>query len=106
MTQGQVILTVAVVALGTILTRFVPFWVFPAGRERPAFVRYLGQVLPAAAMGLLVVYCYKEVSLSVAYLPEFVAGAVVVLLQWWKKNLFLSLVGGCAFFVLLLQLPL
>ena len=56
MTTAQRIITIAAVVLGTVLTRFLPFLVFPAGRETPGYIRYLGRFLPAAALGLLMVY--------------------------------------------------
>ena len=57
MTNAQMILTVVIIMAATMLTRFLSFLVFPAGKETPAFVRYLGKVLPAAAMSMLVIYC-------------------------------------------------
>ena len=56
MTLLQQILTVAVVVLGTMTTRFLPFLLFPEGRQPPAFIRYLGTVLPSAVIGLLVIF--------------------------------------------------
>ena len=48
MTLTQQIITVAVVALGTMITRFLPFLVFPSGKPTPKYVQYLGTVLPSA----------------------------------------------------------
>lgn len=61
MTITQQIITVAVVVLGTMTTRFLPFLIFPEGKEPPAVITYLGTVLPYAVIGLLVVYCLKDV---------------------------------------------
>lgn len=55
MTLTQQILTIAMVVLGTAVTRFLPFLIFPAGRPTPKYIRYLGRVLPCAVFGLLVV---------------------------------------------------
>lgn len=63
MTLTQQLITIGMVILGTVLTRFLPFLLFPAGRPTPRYVRYLGTVLPSAVFGLLVVYCLKDVSL-------------------------------------------
>lgn len=60
MTVTQSVITIAAVVLGTMTTRFLPFLVFPEGREPPAFIRYLGTVLPYAVIGLLLVYCLKD----------------------------------------------
>ena len=61
MTTTQAIITIAAVVLGTMATRFIPFIIFPEGKNPPEFVKYLGTVLPYAAIGLLVIYCLKEV---------------------------------------------
>ena len=60
MTTIQRIVTILVVVLGTMITRFVPFFIFPEGKTPPAFITYLGTVLPYAVIGLLVVYCLKD----------------------------------------------
>lgn len=61
MTTTQAIITIAAVVLGTMATRFIPFIIFPEGKNPPEFVKYLGTVLPYAAIGLLVIYCLKDV---------------------------------------------
>ena len=63
MTLTQQIITIAIVVLGTMLTRFLPFLLFPAGKPTPKYVRYLGKVLPPAVFGMLVIYCLKNVSI-------------------------------------------
>ena len=74
MTVTQSVITIAAVVLGTMTTRFLPFLVFPEGREPPAFIRYLGAVLPYAVIGLLLVYCLKDaVFASYHALPELIA---------------------------------
>ena len=73
MTLTQEILTIAAVVAGTMATRFLPFLLFPEGRQPPAFVRYLGTVLPSAVIGLLVVFCLKDaVFTSWHGLPEVI----------------------------------
>ena len=106
MTQAQQLLTVAAVVLGTMLTRFLPFLVFPAGKETPKFIKYLGIYLPAAVFGLLVVYCLKNVTpLSFSYgIPELISIAVVVLLHLWRRQMLLSIAGGTVCYMLLIQL--
>ena len=42
MTILQQIITIAAVVLGTMVTRFLPFIVFPEGKEPPRVIRYLG----------------------------------------------------------------
>jgi branched-subunit amino acid transport protein AzlD len=92
-------------AAGTQLTRWLPFWLFPENKQPPSWVTYLGKVLPPACMGLLVVYCLKDVSwLSAPHgAPELLAIAAVVLLHQWKSNVLLSIAGGTAVYMLLVQ---
>lgn len=106
MTVTQHIITIAAVALGTMLTRFLPFLIFPAGKQTPRYVRYIGKVLPPAVFSLLVVYCLKNVSLLSAPhgLPEAVAIAVVAALHLWKRQMLLSIAGGTVCYMLLVQL--
>ena len=105
MTLQQQLLTIAVVALGTMLTRFLPFLVFPGGKETPKFIQYLGKFLPGAVFGLLVVYCLKHVDLLSGShgIPEAVAIAVVAGLHLWKRQMLLSVAGGTLCYMLLVQ---
>ena len=73
MQNNSTLILTLVMAAGTILTRFLPFILFPDGKQMPRYVEYLGHVLPYATMGILVVYCLKGVSLFSAPfgIPEF-----------------------------------
>lgn len=99
------VLLVVVVALMTMVTRFLPFLIFGEKRKTPAFVTYLGQVLPCAIMGMLVVYCLKDVSvLSSPYgVPELIGCIVVALVHIWKRNSLLSIGIGTVCYMLLVQ---
>ena len=96
---------VAVIAAVTIGLRFLPFWIF-RGRATPAFIEYLGRVLPYAIMGMLVVYCLRGTAvLSAPYgIPELLACGVVVGLHIWKKNTLLSIIAGTVCYMALVQL--
>lgn len=106
MTITEQIIIIAMVVLGTMLTRFVPFLVFPSGKSTPKYIQYLGKALPAAVFGLLVVYCFKDVSLLSGShgIPEVLGATVVILLHLWKKNMFLSIAGGTIIYMILVQL--
>lgn len=106
MTLPQQLITIGMVVLGTLITRFLPFAVFPAGRPTPGYIRYLGKVLPAAVFGLLVVYCLRNVDLLAGShgLPEAIAIAVVAGLHLWKRQMLLSIAGGTVCYMLLVQL--
>ena len=105
LTSAQTLGIILAVAAGTQLTRWLPFWLFPESRKPPAVVLYLGHVLPPAMMGLLVVYCLKGVSwLSPPHgAPELLAIAAVVGLHTWKHNVLLSIAGGTALYMVLVQ---
>ena len=99
------ILTVAVVSVVTISLRFLPFLLF-GRRKTPPFILYLGKVLPYAIMGMLVVFCLRNISFADAPhgLPELISCAAVVLLHVWRRNTLLSIVGGTACYMLLIRL--
>lgn len=106
MTVTEQIITVAMVVLGTALTRFLPFIIFPAGKSTPRYIQYLGKVLPAAVFGLLVIYCLRNVSVFTGSrgIPEMIAILVVVVLHVWKRQMLLSIAGGTVCYMLLVQL--
>ncbi len=99
-------LAIAVIALTTALLRFLPFMVFSRGKKTPQFVLWLGRALPFAVMGMLVVYCLKGVSFvtSPFGIPELISCAVVVALHIWKRNSVLSIAGGTALYILIVNL--
>lgn len=105
MTLTEQMITILMVVLGTMLTRFLPFLLFPADKLTPKYVQYLGNILPAAVFGLLIVYCLKNVSLFSGShgLPELIAIAVVVGLHYWKRQMLLSIAGGTICYMLLVQ---
>lgn len=99
-------LLIAVMSLVTIGLRFLPFLIFGENRKTPDLIAYLGQVLPYAIMGMLVVYCLKGADFTAApyALPELLGCAAVVLLHLWKRNTLLSIGGGTLCYMLLVQL--
>lgn len=96
---------IAVIALVTAGLRFLPFWIFGENRKTPPLIAYLGQVLPYATMGMLVVYCLKGVDLTAAPfgIPEFLGCAVVALLHIWKRSTLLSIGASTVCYMLLVQ---
>ena len=105
MTVTEHIITIGICVLAVQFTRWLPFWVFPANRPIPEYIRYLGKVLPAAMFGMLVIYCYKNIDVLSGYhgIPDFLAGALVLGLHFWKKNMFLSIAAGTIFYMILVQ---
>lgn len=98
------IVLIATMAVVTMLLRFLPFTVFR--KRTPAYISYLGKVLPPAIIGMLVIYSLKDVSVTVAPfgLPEFIAAACVIGAQIWKRNSLLSILSGTVIYMFLLQM--
>lgn len=105
MTLSEQLITIAMVILGTALTRFLPFLIFPAGKPTPKYIQYLEKVLPAAVFGLLVVYCLRNVNLFSGSrgMPEFLSILFVILLHIWKRQMLLSIAGGTILYMVLVQ---
>lgn len=105
LTPFQTFIIILAIAAGTMLTRFLPFLLFPEKKTPPSYITYLGKVLPCAIIGLLVVYCMKGVSLlnSPYGLPEGIAVLCILFLHLWKRNTLLSIAGGTVVYMLLVQ---
>ena len=105
MNSRYVLISVIVCALCTQVTRWLPFLLFGGKKELTKLVRYLGVVLPAAIMAVLVVYCLKGITpLAYPYgLPELLSVALVVVLHAWKGNTLLSIGAGTACYMVLVQ---
>ena len=95
---------VAAMAIVTILLRALPFLLFR--KQTPAYISYLGRVLPPAIIGMLVVYCLKDMtpSLPPFGLPEMIAAACVVIIQAWRRSALLSILSGTVLYMALVQL--
>lgn len=123
LTTGQAIASIAVMAVVTFLTRFLPFLLFDRGESPPKLVLYLGRVLPPAVIAMLIIYCLRSpsiavdpsltenlagwlapiVSFFVGWAPQLIAGAVVIVLHAWKHNNLLSIFGGTVLYMVLIQ---
>ena len=105
LTPVQTLITVVMMVVGTVLTRAIPFILFPSNKKTPTFVLYLGKVLPYSVIGLLVIYCLKGVSLTnPPYgIPEAIAIVCILILHLWKSNTLLSIGAGTVIYMLLVQ---
>lgn len=105
MSMTEQILTIAICALATMATRFLPFIIFREGRPTPALVTYLGKALPSAIFAMLVVYSLRNVDVFSAShgLPEALAIALTVALHLWKRQMLVSIAGGTVCYMLLVQ---
>lgn len=97
---------ILVMGLVTLATRIVPVLIFGRGKKVPDYILYLGKVVPYTAMGLLIVYCLKDVSVVEAPhgIPELIALALVSGTYLWKRNTILSVVVGTAAYMAMVQL--
>ena len=95
---------IAFMAIVTILIRFLPFLVFR--RQTPKYISYLGRVLPSAIIGMLIIYCLKDITPSVHPfgIPELVAVACVAGVQVWKRNSLISILAGTLIYMILVQM--
>ena len=98
------IILIAAMSIGTILLRFLPFLIIR--KETPPYIAYLGRVLPPAIIGMLVIYCLKDVNCTAAPfgLPELNASVCVVGLQVWRRNSLLSILAGTILYMFLTQM--
>ena len=105
MTLLQRVITIGLCATATMLTRFLPFLVFSSKKPLPKYIGYLGQALPAAIFGMLVVYCLKDVDvLSGSHgIPELIGIVFTAVLHLWKRNMLISIAGGTVAYMLLVQ---
>jgi len=105
MSDGYIWSAVAVIALVTALTRFLPFLIFRNEEKVPPFIRKLGRTLPYAVMGMLVVYCLKDVQIVAvsSWAPAALSCLIVTVLYVWKRNTLLSIISGTLCYILLVQ---
>lgn len=106
MTITEQVITISMVVLGTQFTRWIAFLVVPKNKPTPLYMQYLGRVLPSAIFAMLVIYSYKSLDLSSTGtgLAQIIAGLVVIVLQFWKKNMFLSIGFGTILYMVLIQI--
>ena len=98
---------IAAMGLVTFVLRALPFvaaqWI-----EHHPIVRRLGQFLPLAIMTLLL--AHSTLGSARSHIdgpwPELIAVALVIGLQWWRKNALLSILLGTGVYVLLRNVPL
>lgn len=102
------LLIILTIALVTAALRFLPFFIFSGKRPVPEYIAYLGRVLPYSIMAMLVIYCLKGISFTKAPFgaPELISAVLVIILHVWKRNTLVSIIGGTACYMLLVQFVL
>lgn len=106
MIDTHILMTVLVIALITVGLRFLPFIIWSGNKKLPAVIEKFGRLLPYAIMGMLVVYCLKDVNFySISgFAPQLIACIVVAVLYIWKRNTLISIVFGTISYMILIQL--
>jgi branched-subunit amino acid transport protein AzlD len=105
-TMLQHIVIIALVILGTMLTRFLPFLCFPANKPRPKYILFLGKHLPTAVFGFLVIYCLKDVSFLTGHhgIPEMAGIAVTIVVHLLFRKMLCSMLAGTLCYMLIMAL--
>ena len=105
MSFGEQIIIIFMVVLGTVLIRFILFILFSTKKSTPQYIRYLGNFLPSAVFGLLIIYCLKDVSIVTGShgLPEAISIVFVIILHLWKRQMLISIAGGTICYMALVQ---
>ena len=105
LTPVESLLSIAVMAGVTFLTRALPFLLFDRGEKPPRVVLYLGRVLPPAIIAMLIVYCVRGVTFAApaGWVPTLLAGLAAVLLHLWKGNDLISIFGATGLYMVLVQ---
>lgn len=105
LTTLEVLVVLFALVFGTLLTRLLAFVLFPENRRQPQVISFLSLTIPAAMMGLLVVFCLKSTTvLSYPYgLPELISIALIVALHLWRRNVLLSIAVGTLMYMFLVQ---
>ena len=103
--DSQALIMILIMAALTFLIRALPFMLFPGSQKTPAYISYLGKVLPYSIIGMLLVYCLRNVSVTAAPfgLPELISIIVIVFVHIWKHNTLLSIGGGTLLYMFLVQ---
>ncbi|MCR5409725.1 MAG: AzlD domain-containing protein [Lachnospiraceae bacterium] len=99
------IIIIAVMGAVTLATRILPVLIFGRGEKIPDFILYLGKVIPYTAMGLLLVYCLRNVSVTGGShgLPELIALLAVAVSYIFRRNTVLSVIIGTVLYMFLVQ---
>lgn len=105
LTSIQTLIIIIAVTIATMITRFLPFIIFQSSKSSNSYIRYLGQVLPYSAIGLLVIYCLKNVNIKspTNWIPEAISIIFISIIHYWKGNTLLSIGAGTILYMILVQ---
>lgn len=98
-------ITIGVVIIGTLITRFLPFILFPSNKNTPKYIEYLGTVLPFATTGMIIIYCLKDTSFkqSTDLISKIISILFIIIIHKLKSNMLYSIIGGTICYMILIQ---
>lgn len=105
LSASQSIIIIVIAAVCTFATRLFPFALFGSKKEVPKFIKYIGDILPVAIIGVLIVYCLRDFTNGDknTILPQIIAVAATALVHLWKRNTLLSIAVGTIGYMLLIH---
>lgn len=104
--NSYTLIAILVMAIVTFGTRVAPFVLFGKNKTTPRYIVYIGKYLPPAVIAMLIIYCLRNISLSSFPfgIPEAIGIVTVAILHIWKRNNLLSIIGGTAVYMAVVQL--
>lgn len=104
MNNAYILIGIATMSIVTIVLRFIPF-IFLNDKKEYKTLNYLSKVLPCAIMGMLVVYCLKDVKLDDVsnFLPSLIASSTVAISYILRRKTLLSILLGTVIYMVLIQ---
>lgn len=102
---SKTLIVVLVAAACTFATRLIPFIFFGGKKEVPKFIKYLGDILPMAIIGVLIIYCLGSIETGdiKVIAPQLIGVAITSVMHIWKKNTLLSIAVGTISYMLLIH---
>ncbi|OED29761.1 branched-chain amino acid transporter permease [Methanosphaera sp. WGK6] len=101
----QEIIIILVASLATLITRFLPFIFFRSDDKTPAYIKYMGNVLPSSVFGLIVIYALRNTTILTGShgIPEAIGIIITIILYYWKHDMIIPIVGGTISYMILIQ---
>ncbi|MCF0262524.1 MAG: AzlD domain-containing protein [Sphaerochaetaceae bacterium] len=99
------IIACLIIAFVTLMTRALPFIITGKKKADSHFLQRLSQLLTPALIGMLVVYCLKDISFAnTTGISALIAGTICVLSYIWKRNTLISIVIPTIIYMVLIQM--
>ena len=103
--KGEILYMLGIVAVGFLVNyalRALPFILFSSrDRELPKWVSRFGDLVSPVIIAALIFYSYSGLQWKTAW--PYLAGALVVALQLWRRNALLSIIAGTVVYMCLLS---